>query len=56
MEDVEIARSTELEKINVIAEKIGICEEELVTYGKYKAKVSLEILDRLKAKKTGKLI
>ena len=40
----------------MIAEKIGICEEELVTYGKYKAKVSLEILDRLKAKKTGKLI
>ena len=39
MEDVEIARSTKLDKINVVAERIGISEDELVPYGKYKAKV-----------------
>lgn len=56
MEDVEIARSTKLEKIQNIAEKIGIKEEELEAYGKYKAKISLEAYTRLKDKKNGKLI
>ena len=45
MEDVEIARSTKLDKINVVAERIGISEEELVPYGKYKAKVSLKAFE-----------
>ena len=56
MEDVEIARNTKLEKISEIAEKIGITEEELEPYGRYKAKISLKAFDRLKEKKNGKLI
>ena len=56
MEDVEIARNTKLEKISEIAEKIGIEEEELEPYGRYKAKISLKAFDRLKEKKNGKLI
>lgn len=56
MEDVEIARSTKLEKISKIAEKIGIEEEELEPYGRYKAKINLKIKERLKNKKDGKLV
>ncbi len=56
MEDVEIARNTKLEKISEIAEKIGITEEELEPYGRYKAKISLKAFDRLKEKKNGKLV
>ena len=56
MKDVEIARNTKLEKISEIAEKIGITEEELEPYGRYKAKISLKAFDRLKEKKNGKLI
>ena len=56
MEDVEIPRNTKLEKISEIAEKIGITEEELEPYGRYKAKISLKAFDRLKEKKNGKLI
>ena len=56
MKDVEIARNTKLEKISEIAEKIGITEEELEPYGRYKAKISLKAFDRLKEKENGKLI
>ena len=56
MEDVEIARNTELEKIDVIASKLGINEEELEQYGKYKAKINLKIKERFKNKSNGKLI
>ena len=56
MEDVEIARNTKLERISKIAEQIGIHEEELEQYGKYKAKISPNVYKRLKDKKDGKLI
>lgn len=56
MEDVEIARSTKLKKIQEIADMLEINEEELETYGKYKAKISLKAMDRLKDKKNGKLV
>ena len=56
MEDVEIARNTKLEKIDKVSEKLGMLEEELETYGKYKAKISLDTFKRLKDKKDGKLI
>ena len=56
MEDVEIARSAKLEKIGVIAEKVGIKEEELEPYGRYKAKINRSVLERLKNKKDGKLV
>ena len=56
MEDVEIARSTKLEKISKIAKQIGIQEEELEPYGRYKAKINLKIKERLKDKQDGKLV
>ena len=56
MEDIEIARNTKLDKISKIAENIGIDEEELEQYGKYKAKISNKTYKRLENKKNGKLI
>ena len=55
MEDIEIARNTKLERIEKIAEGIGIDEEYVENYGKYKAKISLDILKKLENKKEGKL-
>ena len=56
MEDIEIARNTKLEPITKIAESIQIKPEELEQYGKYKAKISPEINERLQKKQNGKLI
>lgn len=57
MEDIDIARNTKLKDITEIAKKVGINDEELEQYGKYKAKIdSKKIYDRLKNKKDGKLI
>ena len=56
MEDVEIARNTKLEKNDEIANKLGINEEELEQYGKYKSKINLKIKERLQNKPNGKLI
>ena len=56
MEDIKIARNTQLEKITKIAEKLNIQEEQLEQYGKYKAKISPEVYKSLKDKKDGKLI
>ena len=56
MEDIEIARNTKLDKINNIAEKVGINEEYLEPYGKYKAKISLDIMKELEKKENGKLV
>ena len=56
MEDIEIARNTKLEKIEKIAKNIGIDEEYVENYGKYKAKISLDILKKLESKKNGKLV
>lgn len=55
MEDIEIARNTKLEEINVIARKLNV-EDDIEQYGKHKAKISLEVMEKLKNKKNGKLI
>lgn len=55
--DIEIAREAELKRIETIASKIGIKEEYLEPYGKFKAKVNLSINESdLQNKKSGKLI
>ncbi len=54
--DIEIAQAKQPVHIREIAEKIGIFEEELIYYGKAKAKLSPELLNRVKAGKDGKLI
>ena len=56
MTDIEIAKSVELKKITDIARKIGIEEDELELYGKYKAKISNTVYKRLENKENGKLI
>jgi len=54
--DIEIAQGATLEPISKIAEKIGLREEEYEPYGRYKAKITDEFLNRMKDKKDGKLI
>lgn len=54
--DIEIAQKIKLKPISEVAKDIGIHEDELEQYGKYKAKLNNKILDRLKDKKDGKLI
>ena len=56
MTDIEIARNTKLERIEKIAKKLNIKEEDIECYGKYKAKISNSVYEKLKDKKDGKLI
>ena len=56
MSDIEIARNTKLENITQIAKKVEIDEDDLELYGKYKAKISSDVYEKLKNKKDGKLI
>jgi len=54
--DIELARSVKLKPIAEIAEKAGINEDEFTRWGDYKAKISLNLLERTKNEKNGKLI
>lgn len=54
--DIEIAQEAELKPIKVLAEEIGLLPEELELHGDYKAKVRLEVLERLKDVPDGKYI
>ena len=54
--DVQIAQSAKMEPIKEIAAKVGLSEDDLELYGKYKAKISLETIEKLKDKKDGKLV
>jgi len=54
--DLEIAQAAKLQPIVDIAKKIGLTEDDLELYGKYKAKVHLDVIDRLKDKPNAKYI
>lgn len=54
--DVQIAQEARLRPITEIAEKLGIKEDELEQYGRYKAKINNSVMTRLKDKPDGKLI
>ena len=54
--DIEIAKECKLEKIIKIADKLNLEENDYEVYGKYKAKIELNILNKLKQKENGKLI
>lgn len=54
--DIEIAQRAEMKHIRDIAASIGIDEDELEYYGKYKAKMSRSLWDRVKNNKDGKLV
>ncbi|WP_404332552.1 formate--tetrahydrofolate ligase [Mesobacillus maritimus] len=54
--DVQIAQEAKMVPITEVADYLGIDEHELEPYGRYKAKVSLDVLDRLEDRPDGKLI
>jgi formate--tetrahydrofolate ligase len=54
--DVEIAQEARLERIEAIAEKAGLLEDEIELYGRSKAKVSLKAMERLQGRPPGKLV
>ena len=54
--DIEIAREAELWPIKKVAENVGITEDDLELYGKYKAKLSEEYLQRISNNNAGKLV
>ncbi|WP_448807822.1 formate--tetrahydrofolate ligase, partial [Aminobacterium mobile] len=56
LSDIEIARSAKLKPIVEVASQLGIGEDELELYGKYKAKVTYSLWDRIKDCQDGKLI
>ena len=56
LSDIEIAQKANLKPISEIANGLSLSDEDIESYGKYKAKIKLEVLDRLKDKPDGKLI
>lgn len=54
--DIEIAQSTALLPITDIAEKLGILDDEIELYGKYKAKINDSFMKRAQARRDGKLV
>lgn len=54
--DIQIAQETEMLHIREVAAQLGIAEDELELYGKYKAKLSDELMEKIKDNQDGKLI
>ena len=54
--DIEIAQEAQMDHIRNVAGKLGITEDELELYGKYKAKLSDELWERVKENPDGKLV
>ncbi|WP_304089495.1 formate--tetrahydrofolate ligase [Phascolarctobacterium succinatutens] len=56
LSDIEIAQQAKMQKITDVAAKLGIGEDDIELYGKYKAKLSYDLIRRVEEKKPGKLI
>lgn len=56
LSDIEIAQLTKMEPIVKVAEKLGIAEDDLEMYGRYKAKVGHQLWGKIKNREDGKLI
>lgn len=56
MTDIEIARNTKLDNIVDVAKNININEDDLELYGKYKAKISNDLYNKIEKNKNGKLV
>ena len=54
--DIQIAQEAKMEPIKNIAEKMGLSEDDIEYYGKYKCKISLDVYDKVKDNKDGKLV
>ena len=56
LSDIEIAQQTKLEPITAIAKQVGLTDDDLELYGKYKAKISFDAIKRLSKNEDGKLV
>lgn len=56
LSDIEIAQQAHMLPITEVAKKLGIGEEDIELYGRYKAKLSMDLIKRVQAKPDGKLI
>ena len=56
MTDIEISYKAKKKNIKAVAKKLGVTERDLELYGKYKAKISLSLMDKLQDRPNGKLI
>jgi len=56
LSDIEIAQQTKLEPITAIANQVGLTDDDLELYGKYKAKISFDAIKRLSENEDGKLV
>lgn len=56
LSDIEIAQQTKMLKINEIAQKLDIHEDEIEPYGHYKAKLSQSLINRVESNQDGKLV
>ena len=56
LSDLQIAQGAKLKPVSKIAAEIGLKESEIELYGNWKAKISLDVLKRLKKRKSGKYI
>lgn len=54
--DIQIAQEAKMEPIKDVAEKLGLCEDDIEYYGKYKCKISLDVYNKVKDNKDGKLV
>jgi len=54
--DIQIAQEAKMQEITKIAEKVGLKEDDLELYGKYKAKVKLDVFKRLSDREDSKLV
>lgn len=54
--DIQIAQEATMQPIKEVAASLGIGEDDLELYGKYKAKLSEELMDRIKSNEDGKLV
>ena len=56
LSDIEIAQQAKMQKITDVAARLGIGEDDIELYGKYKAKLSYDLIRRVEEKQPGKLI
>ena len=56
LSDIKIAQQTKLEPITAIAKQVGLTDDDLELYGKYKAKISFDAIKRLSKNEDGKLV
>ncbi|MDY2638024.1 MAG: formate--tetrahydrofolate ligase [Phascolarctobacterium sp.] len=56
LSDIEIAQQAKMQKITDVAAKLGISEEDIELYGRYKAKLSMDLIRRMETEKPGKLV